>query len=329
MELLIGGGKFYSEEYAAFLAKSELYPDKVKPESGQFTLSVINATRPFGPTYLFYKMNKPNGLNNYWGTSWMSYFTDDSNLDLAIGHCCMNERDYKFIRENELYCMFMINSDGQQQYFTGINRNGITSADYSTRNFWRVFSMDFIYFSITENRMVRVSPFLGNSYKHWDGKFGYVFEYDGTYESFKTLLTTAHGVVTSSAGSMYLESVKQSGWYSFLKVLEASSMWGTPYRNFATYDSSWNRIVQHALPDKVTFDYQVANNLTVIALIDYAEGKPSYISYTRNGFTSTAYGSYPRSIGVKKIVFKSLTENKMMSYDPASDSPPVVWDGVL
>lgn len=60
-----------------------------------------------------------------------------------------------------------------------------------------------------------------------------------------------------------------------------------------------------------------------------AGGKPSYILYARNGYTSMVYGSYPKSIGIKKIIFKSLTENKMMSYDPSLDTPPVYRDGVL
>lgn len=93
--------------------------------------------------------------------------------------------------------------------------------------------------------------------------------------------TLGGGASSSGApdGDILVHSLQASG-----------TMWGSSWGTHATYDSVYNRIVQHGLPSKAVFDQQVTNAAAVLCRrVTIANAASSAID--RNDYLSLSYTS--------------------------------------
>lgn len=321
---------FANHEYLAFLEKAKAWDAKITIPPGNDNIRDLLPVPVIGK-YIFFKVPKEKASGRYlWGTPWGTWFTFDSSVLLTTAHACSSQEDWEFLSANELWVMARIDYDQMISSYTGLVRNGVTGINYGT-NFWRGVCLDFVYYSKTKGKMVRTTPRLKRELKDWDGEFivNLDINFDGSYASFLELLSVQNNYRISGASSLYQESSIPDGNLLFNQLGSGGTMWGTPYKDFATYDSTWWRILQHAFPDEATFNSVFAAKTKVLTVLKTMTGKSSHVSLARNGYTSTAFGSYPKSVQFTKVIYKSPTEDRMMVYEPLTDNPPSYWDGVF
>lgn len=74
-------------------------------------------------------------------------------------------------------------------------------------------------------------------------------------------------------------------------ISESGVMWGTPYGQYYTYDSSYSRIIQHAMPSYSDFiNYAVGREVVVYSV--YAGDLEEVYDLNRNNYISNAYGPF-------------------------------------
>lgn len=69
------------------------------------------------------------------------------------------------------------------------------------------------------------------------------------------------------------------------------SMWGSSYGQVFTLDSRYEQICQHAFPVESLYRDAIANNRPSILTI-VSNGSGPFSSLTRNGYTSSGFGTY-------------------------------------
>lgn len=103
------------------------------------------------------------------------------------------------------------------------------------------------------------------------------------------------------------------------------TLWGTPYGNKMTWDSTFCRVIQHAFPTQALYNDFIANSTNrVVCLVRSATATGTgYISLNRNGYTSSSYNSYTGCTITQFIYYDPNTE-RVMTYNPslgASSTP--------
>lgn len=117
----------------------------------------------------------------------------------------------------------------------------------------------------------------------------------------------------------------------YIKVKVTSSrgsMWGTPFKDYVTYDSSVGSIVCHAFPTIELLQQVTDKSIYCAFKTEYVGTRQTYNSVTRNGFTSTAYRSFS-GCRITDFIYYDQANGKMMRWDPFSDSEIVPFNGVL
>lgn len=83
-----------------------------------------------------------------------------------------------------------------------------------------------------------------------------------------------------------------SGYRRVTFSASGTPMWGTCWGNKFTYDSRWSCILRHAVDNEAIYNDIIANKRQVLFKITYIGNGASYVSLTRNGYVSSAYGPY-------------------------------------
>jgi len=96
---------------------------------------------------------------------------------------------------------------------------------------------------------------------------------------------------------------------------ESGNMWGSPYNHVFNNDSTLTRVIQHAMPDRVTFDENRTKLRTVLMRLN-SVGSPSTNAVTRNGYTSASYGAFA-SCNMTEFIYWDEVLQKLRTYNPS------------
>jgi len=114
--------------------------------------------------------------------------------------------------------------------------------------------------------------------------------------------------------------------YMYSTAALSGTLWGTPYGNKMTWDSSFCRVIQHAFPTQALYSDFIANpGNRVVCLVRSATASGSgYVSLSRNGYTSSSYGSFTGCTVTQFIYFDPVTQ-RVMTYNPSTVSTPTFY----
>lgn len=117
------------------------------------------------------------------------------------------------------------------------------------------------------------------------------------------------------------------GYYSSMPYAgQASTMWGTPYKDVVTTDSSVGSVVRHCFPNLVLHDYNANASMKVAYKVANIGTKNSFNSLARNSYTSLSYTSFT-GCNIVDFIYYDNSLGKMMRYNPSLGDTPIAWDG--
>jgi hypothetical protein len=130
----------------------------------------------------------------------------------------------------------------------------------------------------------------------------------GNAKTYADFAAYANGMsATNYAGTTATYSY--SGWARVNSGLaESGTMWGSSWADYYTYDSTLNRVIQHAMPSYAEFQNQVSNSAIVMLQV-YPTSDTATNSVSRNSYTSNSYVAYPAAY-VLQIQFFDFTLGK-------------------
>ena len=162
------------------------------------------------------------------------------------------------------------------------------------------------------------------------GKVG--VDYFGSYEGFDQWIkdNSSKLYISSLVGSNppREEASKTKPIVVKLDGVEYNVMWGTPWHNFVTYDSPYEKIIRHSVPTESVWKNLMRLKQKVIITFSGYGSKNSYISLTRNGLVSKSYGQYI-GMRVPSLIYYDNDLGKVMLARPDGAYVPVPWDGSL
>lgn len=149
------------------------------------------------------------------------------------------------------------------------------------------------------------------------------------YERFILELTSSstNKLVTYNQSYSLLNA---SGAYDRVYMYGTSSvsgtMWGTPYGNKMTWDSTFCRVIQHAFPTQDLYNDFIANgsNRVVCFVRSPITSMSNYISLTRNGYTSSTYSTFS-GCTITQFIYYDNNSGRVMTYDPSTISTPTFY----
>ncbi len=113
-----------------------------------------------------------------------------------------------------------------------------------------------------------------------------------------------------------------------LNNVEYNVMWGTPWHNYVTHDSPYEKIIRHSVPSQAIWsNLMTAQQKVIITFAGYGS-RSSYISLTRNGLTSKSYNQYV-GMRVESLIYYDKILGKVMRINPYSWYGAIPWDGNL
>ena len=121
---------------------------------------------------------------------------------------------------------------------------------------------------------------------------------------------------------------KYAGTYVNTTLDASNNMYGTPYKEWFTWDSWMCTIARHAHPSLPVFNDNVTNQKQVLLRFTAISSRPSYIALNRNGFTSKAYTTYNGAQCID-FIYYDYTLESVVRYNPFLDNAPVAFNGVL
>ncbi|ANH51746.1 hypothetical protein RAY_283 [Erwinia phage vB_EamM_RAY] len=153
-----------------------------------------------------------------------------------------------------------------------------------------------------------------------------------SYADFVTWLntnTTKYSAVSAASNTGTPSSTTFTNGYARISMTaDGGNMWGTPYLNSCTHDSTWARIARHACPAQTMFDYMLANKQFCLMKLGPYVTKSAYSGLNRNGYTSLSYGSF-NGRTVLDFIYYDNTQGVVMRWTPLNGGTPVPFNGVL
>lgn len=158
LELMLGGRKNLSssEVYNNFINKIKGFPSKTGNDSPYTTDGYCTTT-----------MITPDGT--MWGTPWGDRVTYDSRLSRIAQHCFPNTMLVDEAVKNGRMVAFKFQYIGNKITYNSYTKNGYTSVSYGSFN--GLFVIDFLYFDINNNKVMRINPKIKTVAVAWDGTF--------------------------------------------------------------------------------------------------------------------------------------------------------------
>jgi len=145
------------------------------------------------------------------------------------------------------------------------------------------------------------------------------------YPDFQTFVNkNVTGSLTAGTSAQFTTGYRQTT----LNIVDQGTMWGTPWLNYFTYDSILIRVARHAFPDKATADENITSKRVVVAKYVSQGTRSAYQGVTRNGYTSSAYGSF-NGQQIVDFIYWDAVLNKAMRLNPFLGQAPKEFDGVL
>lgn len=152
-----------------------------------------------------------------------------------------------------------------------------------------------------------------------------------TYADFVTWLNnnkTKYTALTSSPSSTTSSSNYVNAYVSIAMTADGGNMWGTPYNNWFTHDSTFARFIRHACPIQSVFDYMLTNKQYCLLKLGAYQSKSAFPGLNRNGYSSISYSTF----GGRQLVDFIYLDNAtgiMMRWNPSVADTPTVFNGVL
>lgn len=106
----------------------------------------------------------------------------------------------------------------------------------------------------------------------------------------------------------------------------SGTMWGSPWGDRLTYDSPLARIAQHCFPSVDVLNESVSSKRMVAFKFNYLGSNASYNGRSRNGYSSSNYGTF-NGTEVLDFLYFDYTKGMVMRVNPKGMSTPVPWDG--
>ena len=140
------------------------------------------------------------------------------------------------------------------------------------------------------------------------------------YERFILELTSSstNKLVTYNQSYGQINGTSYNRVYMYGTSSVSGTMWGTPYGNKMTWDSTFCRVIQHCFPTQALYNDFIANTTNrVVCLVRSATATGTgYVSLARNGYISSSYQSFPGCTITQFIYFDPNT-SRVMTYNPS------------
>lgn len=147
-----------------------------------------------------------------------------------------------------------------------------------------------------------------------------------SYADFLTWMNQNSGKIIEQAGTASPQS--RVGYIKAKITSYSGTMWGSPYKNYYTYDSMINRIAQHAFPDAATANSNLTSTLYVLFKTNYVGSRSAYQGVARNGYTSASYTSYNGAF-CDDFIYYDPASGIMMRYNPLTGNVPVAFNQTI
>lgn len=102
----------------------------------------------------------------------------------------------------------------------------------------------------------------------------------------------------------------------------SGTMWGSPYNTRVTHDSRMYLAVRHMYPSQAMWTVGYSAARLVAFTCSVRSTYPSYLAVSRNGLTSSSYGSFTGLLITDFIYYDEDTKH-VMRYNPSTASTPV------
>ncbi|WP_311763448.1 hypothetical protein [Proteus columbae] len=157
-------------------------------------------------------------------------------------------------------------------------------------------------------------------------------DYFGSYEGFDKWIkdNSSKLFISSLVGSNppRAEASKTDPIVIELDNIEYNVMWGTPWHNYVTHDSPYEKIIRHSVPaESVWANLMRLKQKVIITFAGYGS-RSSYISLNRNGLISKSYGQYI-GMRVESLIYYDDAIGRTMMINPYSGYQAVPWSGGL
>lgn len=144
-------------------------------------------------------------------------------------------------------------------------------------------------------------------------------EYDRFYNE---LITGTNYTLMNSGSPFNTYNTNTLNGYSTVINTVGGTMWGSPYGTRVTYDSRIHYAIRHMYPSESMFLTAASKNRLVAFTRTTFISYPSYLSVTRNGYTSTSYGSFQGCL-LTDFVYYDEDTGYVMRYNPNTISTPI------
>ncbi|QBP07389.1 hypothetical protein REBECCA_284 [Erwinia phage Rebecca] len=147
-----------------------------------------------------------------------------------------------------------------------------------------------------------------------------------TYAQFQAWLTANPTKYTNALGDDQVRLYPDK--YVSFAVTRTTIMYGTPYKEWFTYDSRLSTVARHAHPNLAVFTDNLNNHPQVLMKLTPLASRPAYISLDRNGFLSRSWTTY-QGEQCLDFIYYDYTLESVVRYNPFLANDPVAFNGIL
>lgn len=119
-----------------------------------------------------------------------------------------------------------------------------------------------------------------------------------------------------------------AGKYVNTALNSSNNMYGTPYKEWFTYDSWLSSIARHAHPSLPVFTDNLNNHPQVLMKFTPLSSRSAYIALDRNGYLSKSWTTY-NGAQCLDFIYYDYTLGSVVRYNPFLANDPVAFNGIL
>lgn len=148
-----------------------------------------------------------------------------------------------------------------------------------------------------------------------------------SYADFLTWLNNNTAKYTKVANANTAMSAT-AGKYVNTTLNTTNNMYGTPYKEWFTYDSWLGSIARHAHPTLPVFTNNVNNQPQVLMKFTPLSSRSAYIALDRNGYLSKSWTTY-NGAQCLDFIYYDYTLGSVVRYNPFIGNDPAAFNGIL
>lgn len=148
-----------------------------------------------------------------------------------------------------------------------------------------------------------------------------------SYAEFQTWLAANTAKYTKVANASTSMSAT-AGKYVNTTLNATNNMYGTPYKEWFTYDSWLSSIARHAHPSLAVFTDNLNNQPQVLMKFTSLSSRSAYIALNRNGYLSKSWTTY-NGAQCLDFIYYDYTLGSVVRYNPFLGNDPVAFNGIL